>query len=117
MFTVANLTQFGGGARIAPHACPDDGQLELIVVERKEAPLVLANLPRLFNGTIDRLAQVQSFKFRTLTVRRAKAAPIQMDGELLDTGADVVIDVLPKALTVLVPHSGRPRGNHPATSS
>lgn len=103
MFTVANLTQFGGQAQIAPHACPDDGELELIVVERKDAPLVLANLPRLFNGTIDRLAQVKTIKFNTLEVRRAKPAPIQMDGELVETDGDVLVDLLPRALTVLVP--------------
>lgn len=103
LFTVANLTQYGGQAQIAPHACPDDGLMELVVVERRDAPLVLANLPRLFNGTIDRLAQVKTQRFQRLHVRRAKAAPIQMDGELVQSGADVVVTVLPKALTVLVP--------------
>ena len=103
IFTVANLTQYGGQARIAPHACPDDGLLELIVVERKEAPLVLANLSRLFNGTIDRLSQVKTMQFSAMKVAREKAAPIQMDGELVDSEAKVTVDVLPRALTVLVP--------------
>ncbi len=103
IFTVANLTQYGGQARIAPNACPDDGLLELIVVERKDAPMVVANLPRLFNGTINRLNQVKTMKFRSLKVIRKKAASIQMDGELVDSEADVTVDVLPRALTVLVP--------------
>ncbi len=103
MFTVANLTQFGGQARIAPNACPDDGRLELVVVERKDAPLVLANLPRLFNGTIDRLGQVRTLKFRTLQVKRGKGGPIQLDGELVQAPKEIIVDVLPRALTVLVP--------------
>jgi diacylglycerol kinase (ATP) len=103
MFTVANLTQFGGQAQIAPDACPDDGLLELIVVERKDAPIVLANLPRLFNGTINQLTQVRTSKFHRLLVRRPRAAPIQMDGELVDAGPEIEVDMLPKALTVLVP--------------
>lgn len=103
MFTVANLTQFGGQARIAPRACPDDGLLELIVVERKDAPFVLANLPRLFNGTINRLAQVRTMTFHTLRVLREKGGPIQMDGELMDAEKEVIVDMLPRSLTVLVP--------------
>jgi len=37
------------------------------------------------------------------TIRRAHAAQIQLDGELLDAGTHVTISVLPLALTVLVP--------------
>lgn len=103
MFTVANLTQFGGDARIAPRACPDDGLLELVVVERKDAPVVVANLPRLFNGTINRLNQVKTMQFTRLTVKRPEPAPIQLDGELVDAGADVTVDIVPRSLTVLVP--------------
>lgn len=106
VFTVANLTQYGGQARIAPDACPDDGLLELIVVERKDAPVVLANLSRLFNGTINRVGQVKTIKFRALKVIRQKAAPIQVDGELMESEAAVTVDVLPRALTVLVPRAG-----------
>ncbi len=103
MCTVANLTQFGGQARIAPHACPDDGLLELVVVEQRDAPAVLANLPRLFNGTIDRLPQVKTSKFSKCIVRRHKPAPIQVDGELMEAGQTLHIDVLPQALTIWVP--------------
>lgn len=103
LFTVANLTQFGGNARIAPHACPDDGLLELVVVERRDAPIVLANLPRLFNGTLDRVGQVYSHKISHVNVQRAEAGPIQMDGELVEASAEIRVDVLPQALTVLVP--------------
>jgi diacylglycerol kinase (ATP) len=103
LFTVANLTQYGGDARIAPQACPDDGLMELVVVERRDTPAVLANLPRLFNGTIDRVSQVKTLRFHRLVVQRPHAAPIQMDGELVDAAARVEVTVAPKALTVLVP--------------
>lgn len=103
IFTVANLTQYGGGVRIAPDACPDDGLLELIVVDRKEAPKVLANLKRLFNGTIHTVPEVQTLRFKTLTVQRALPAAIQVDGELVEAPAEVTVGVQPRALTVLVP--------------
>jgi diacylglycerol kinase (ATP) len=108
IFTVANLTQFGGGAQIAPQARPDDGLMEMVVVLRQDLPLLLVNIGRLFNGTVDQLSQVSTQRFRRMDVRRRNAAPIQLDGELVAAGPDVEIRLLPKALVVLVPESSDP---------
>jgi YegS/Rv2252/BmrU family lipid kinase len=107
IFTVANLTQYGGGAKIAPQARPDDGKLELVVIPRQDVAQLLASLPRLYDGTLDQLPQVFSRRFRSLTVRRAQTAPIQLDGELVEAGVDVTVSVIPWALTVLVPKRKR----------
>ena len=107
IFTLANLTQYGGGAQIAPQARSDDGQMEMVVVLRQDLPLVLVNVARLFNGTLDRLPQVLTRRFRTLTVRRRRATPIQLDGELVEAGAEVEIRLLPQILSVLVPEEAR----------
>ena len=107
IFTLANLTQYGGGAQIAPQARSDDGQMEMVVVLRQDLPLVLVNVARLFNGTLDRLPQVLTRRFRTLTVRRRRATPIQLDGELVEASAEVEIRLLPQTLSVLVPEEAR----------
>ena len=103
VFTVANLTQYGGGARIAPNACPDDGLLELVVIKRGDTPKMIANIIRLFDGTLDQVPEVVTHKFRLLEVRRRQPSPIQLDGELVDSNADVTVKVKPKALNLLVP--------------
>ena len=107
LFTVANLTQYGGGAQIAPKARPDDGLMELVVALRPDLPLLLINIARLFNGTLDELPQVATRRFRQLDLHRAKATPIQLDGELVEAGRDVQIRLLPRALAVLVPTASR----------
>lgn len=107
LFTVANLTQYGGGAQIAPKARPDDGLMELVVALRPDLPLLLINVARLFNGTLDELPQVATRRFRQVDLHRAKATPIQLDGELVEAGRDVQIRLLPQALTVLVPPAAR----------
>ena len=107
LFTVANLTQYGGGAQIAPKARPDDGLMELVVVLRPDLPRLLINVARLFNGTLDELPQVATRRFRQLDLHRAKATPIQLDGELVEAGRDVQIRLLPRALAVLVPAASR----------
>ncbi len=101
--TVANLTQYGGGARIAPQASPDDGFLELVVISATDAPKVLAQLHRLFTGSFDSLNEVVTRRFRRMTVKRAQSAPIQIDGELVEADRDVVVDVQTKSMSVLVP--------------
>lgn len=103
LFTVANLTQFGGGAQIAPKARPDDGFMELVVALRPDLPLLLMNIGRLFNGTIDQLPQITTRRFQRMDLHRPKATPIQLDGELVEAGREVAIRLLPKALSVLVP--------------
>jgi YegS/Rv2252/BmrU family lipid kinase len=106
VFTIANLTQYGGGAQIAPHACPDDGWLELIVARRQDTAELIANAARLFDGSIHRVPSVVSKRFRSLVVKRERPAPIQVDGELVDAGAEMEVRVVPRALQVLVPSGG-----------
>ena len=103
VFTIANLTQYGGGARIAPKANPSDGFMELVMMQRKHTAWLVANVGRLFDGTIYKMPNVVTRRFRKLDVQRKKPAPIQMDGELVEAPAAVSVRVLPKALTVLVP--------------
>ncbi len=103
VLTVANLTQYGGGARIAPHAREDDGQLELVVALRQDALKLAVNLGRLFDGTVNRLPEVITRQFRRLVVEREYPAAIQIDGEVAEAGARVVVEVHPKVLNVLVP--------------
>lgn len=103
VFTVANLTQFGGGAVIAPDAKPDDGQLELIIARQKDAPVIFSNLAKLFGGTIDEVSALTCRRFRSLQVHRDRPAQIQIDGELVDAAADLKVAVIPQGLRVLVP--------------
>ena len=103
IFTIANLSQYGGGAKIAPHAEPDDGCLELVVVLRQDIPRLIANLARLFDGSLDRMPQVATHRFREMEVIRQYPSPIQIDGEVVDCGERVHVNVRPACLKVLVP--------------
>lgn len=101
--TVANLTQYGGGARIAPQARPDDGKLELVVALKHDMPKLIANVGRFFDGSISRIPEVISRRFEHLRVRRERKAAVQIDGELADAPAAVDVTVEPSALNILVP--------------
>ena len=103
VFTTANLSQYGGGARIAPTAKADDGYLELVVVSRQDVARVLPGITRLFSGTIHELDGVSTLRFRRLVVERRTPADIQVDGEIVNGPTRVEIVVKPAALRVLLP--------------
>ncbi len=103
LFTIANLTQYGGGAVIAPQAKADDGYLWLTYACRSHIPRLIPQLPQLFTGHIDRVNGIELRKVRHCRVTRETDQPIQVDGELVASEAAVEIDIRPRALTVLVP--------------
>jgi YegS/Rv2252/BmrU family lipid kinase len=103
LFTAANLTQYGGGAQIAPGAKADDGKLQLVTLRQRDLPWIVPMLGKLFDGTIDSLKEIKTRSFTALTVRRKEAGPMQLDGELVSAPAEVTISVRPRALNVLVP--------------
>jgi len=105
ILTVANMTQYGGGAIIAPQAQADDGLLELVAIGKSAANLI-ANLPHIFDGRLGEHDSVIKRKFARLRIERERAAPLQIDGELIEAAANVEVDILPRTLKVLVPGSG-----------
>ena len=112
VFTVANLSQYGGGAKIAPQAKADDGRLELVVVERQSIARFVNNLVSLFQGSINELPEVVSRRFEHLRIRRDEPTSIQVDGELVEAGSEIDVTVKAAALRVLVParSAGKPDG-------
>lgn len=101
--TIANLTQYGGGAQIAPGAKADDGKLQLVTLRQRDLPWVLPMLGKLFDGNIDHLQEFKTRSFTELTVKRKESGPMQLDGELVRASTEVNISVRPRALNVLVP--------------
>lgn len=104
VIAVANSSQYGNNARIAPLASLQDGVLDLVVIESASllrAPLLLA---RLFAGTLHRSRAVHAVQGRSITIRRPSPGPAHLDGEPVgDLGQTLEIRVRPLSLRVLVP--------------
>lgn len=103
MTAIANSTQYGNNARIAPRAQLDDGRLDVVVV-RTSNPVVAFWLGlRSFAGTLDRARSVRTLQAPTFTIRRAAAGPIHTDGEVHVCPATLEVRVVPRSLRVVVP--------------
>ena len=102
LLTVANTRQYGGGAIIAPDARPDDGLLDVCLMEDVSLFRALFHARRLFTGTIHRMPGVRLFQAATVEIVRPAPAPFQMDGEALRGEAVLSIQVVPGALKVAI---------------
>jgi len=103
LLTVANLTEFGGGARIAPNAKADDGILELVAAGKPDPIKFVREAHHLFDGDIDKMKSITTRRFKRMEVKRERGGAVQVDGELLEMGREFVVEVRPEALEVIVP--------------
>jgi diacylglycerol kinase (ATP) len=105
LISVANTRQWGNGAIIAPAARMDDERLDLVIVPPLRPALVLANMWRLFSGSLAGWATVETRQVRAATILASPPAPVQVDGEPVGDLAAIEIRVVPAALRVRVPRS------------
>jgi len=101
--TAANTPQFGNGAIIAPAARADDGYLDFCLVPELPKAEIMAAVPQLFRGTLDRNPNVEYFKVKKVEIRADRPILFHVDGDPVETTEELTIEVLPKALNVLVP--------------
>jgi diacylglycerol kinase family enzyme len=100
LLTIANTEQYGGGAIIAPNARPDDGLLDLCLMEDVSLFRALLHARRLFTGAIHRMPGVRLFRASAISIVRPGPGPLQMDGEALQGEAVLNVRVVPGALKV-----------------
>ena len=100
--SVLNTPTYGAGLRLAPGASIDDGMLNLVLIESLSKPEVLRLLPRLV-GTGDlRTSRIKRWSIKRVKISTNRPSFFHGDGELLGP-APVEIEVVPKAVRVLVP--------------
>jgi diacylglycerol kinase (ATP) len=102
LVTVANSSQFGNGARIAPGARVDDGLLDLVVVEERARWRTLGQVPRLFTGSVHRAPGCSICQVREVSIDAEQPMTLHLDGEPFDGGTRVHVRVRPGALNVAV---------------
>ena len=102
MVVLANLRQYGNGAYIAPQAEPDDGRLDLVVVEARSPTSAFLLTPRLFAQTLHRARGILTRRVSHVTVSSDSPLLCHVDGETFEAGLEVTAVVRPKALKVRV---------------
>ena len=102
---VGNGPTLGGGFRVTPDAVPNDGLLDLCVVQHISPRRVLSLLPKAVRGTHQDEPEVATAQTPVVTLRAVEGAlPVQADGETVtDAAVWVGIEVWPGSLQVVAP--------------
>ncbi len=100
--TIANANQFGNNAYISPFSNIQDGQLELIKINKINLFQAAIIGIRLFWGNINKSKAVQISSCNKVAIRYKSNAPFHLDGEHLFTPESVIkIQIVPLALNVV----------------
>ncbi len=102
ILSVANSSQYGNEAHIAPRAELQDGLLDLVIV--KPFPLYLMPLLalRMFLKTADQSKYLISLQGKSILINRNNNV-IHLDGEPKLVSENIKIQILAKAINVIVP--------------
>jgi YegS/Rv2252/BmrU family lipid kinase len=98
----ANTRYFGGGMMVAPAAEPDDGQLDIVIIDDVGKWRYVSNLPKVFKGTHVDNDEVTMLRGAEVEISANRPFEVYADGEPL-TELPAKLRVLPRALRVIAP--------------
>lgn len=109
--SIANSNQFGNNFTIAPQASLHDGLLDIVVVNKmSKLRMIWTILKQIRNGQV-RLYEdkkyhrneIHYFQTKKLTIKNPKLAPLHIDGEPVETAAELEIEIIQNAFKLLMP--------------
>jgi len=102
MTAAMNGTTFGGSFRVCPEARPDDGLLDLLVVDAIGRLSILQLVPKILRGAHAGDRRLRMLRAKRVSIASAEPLLVEADGELAFREASrLVVDLLPGALRVL----------------
>lgn len=108
VIAIANSSQYGNNARIAPAASVCDELLHISIL-KKIPPYRMDFIYSFFNGTIDTSSFCEILESKNIIIRLDKAMAYHVDGEPCGTSGEFVIKLQPASLKILVhPSTTRP---------
>lgn len=103
LVAVANASQYGNNAFIAPHANISDGKMDLTILS-PFTPLDIAPLAiQLFTKQIDQNSKIKSIQAENVSIIRQKPGVMHLDGEPVMVDSRIDISVIPQSLKVFTP--------------
>lgn len=101
--SIANSSQYGNNAHIAPRADVKDGWLDVVVVK----PIKWYKIPilasRMFTKTAESSKYVEIYKAKKIFIEREYEAAIHLDGEPRLEMKDLSIEIIPLSINVIIP--------------
>jgi len=101
---VSNIGLYAGGyAKVSPGARIDDGMMELWLFAGDSLAEIIQHVWSVISGTHQASKKVRGIQCRRVELSSTADLYLQVDGEPLPAGEEVVVEIQPQALQVLVP--------------
>ena len=91
----------GGGMRQTPDALPDDGLFDVVLIKNMSKWSVVANVRRLYNGTIKKHRQVETLVGKHIRIESEIPVLLETDGESLGH-SPFEFQIVPTSVKVIV---------------
>lgn len=91
----------GAGMRQVPFALTDDGLFDVTIIRKLSKLNVIANIPRLFNGTILKHSRIVGLRGHDVKIISNPPVNLEVDGETLGC-SPLHFSILPRAIAVMV---------------
>lgn len=102
LISVANASQYGNDAYIAPKASMSDGFLDVVIME----PFDILDAPQvgldLMNKTLDKSSKIRLFRAKDIHITRANSGVIHYDGDPIMEGEDLHVQLRSKGIRIIV---------------
>lgn len=90
----------GGGMIQVPHAIADDGLYSITLIKKIGKLNVIANIKKLYNGTITQHSKVETYMAKTIQINGSSLLKVETDGESLGHGP-VSFEIIPRSVRVI----------------
>jgi diacylglycerol kinase family enzyme len=107
---IGNLGRLQGGLPIMPDARPDDGLLDVAVLQTRTLLDWLTLAVRVLLRRRRKDPQLELFQARRVEISCDRPQPVERDGDPAEARDHLVVEVVPAALTLCVP---RAKGSTP----
>jgi YegS/Rv2252/BmrU family lipid kinase len=103
IIAVANSSQFGNNAKVAPGASVCDQLIDVSVIQKIPFTQAPAFAGKMFTGNLDRSRFVEIYRSQKLSIRLAEPMAFHIDGEAMPATDAFDAAIQPMSLKVLLP--------------
>lgn len=103
LISISNSGQFGNNAYISPKSDIDDGLFELNILKKFPLPSAPILATRLFTRSMHQSRWMKTIHEKKATITLPKHYSLHLDGDFMDLGKVLDIEIQPKSLSVIVP--------------
>ena len=103
IIALANSSQFGNNARVAPHASVNDGLMDVCFIQKVSLIQALPFAARMFRGTVDRSPYAEIVKAKSFRANFVQPMPYHIDGEPYKPTRQFEVHMQPGSLNMITP--------------